>query len=417
MKSWFSSYVWILGVRYGLSRKHSRLVSFISRLSIIGLVVSVALLILVMSIMNGFDKELRNKILAIMPHASIYHQQGIEHPQDIINTLESNPHVIATSPFVQLEALVSRKKSVAPVLLFGIDPLLEGRTSSVPTLLPEGVMTILASQENQIVLGQGIANKLNLQVNDKVTLIIPATNNLKGDEFSPRIKIMTVCAILNSQSELDNNLALMEINQASAISLHPGNITGIRLKLDDLFQAQAILHQVVDQLPTGYYGFSWMRTHGPLYEAIQMSKSMIGILLFLIIAIAAFNLVSTLIMVVVDKQGDIAILRTMGASTKEIMSIFVLHGGLIGVIGTSLGSIIGIGLSLVITPLVEIIEKIFGIQFLKSDVYPVSYLPSDLQWMNVLQVVLTALVISFIVVIYPAWRASRIQPADALRYE
>jgi lipoprotein-releasing system permease protein len=417
MKSWFSSYVWILGVRYGLSRKHSRLVSFISRLSIIGLVVSVALLILVMSIMNGFDKELRNKILAIMPHASIYHQQGIEHPQDIINTIESNPHVIASSPFVQLEALVSRKKSVAPVLLFGIDPALEGRTSSVPTLLPEGVMTTLASHENQIVLGQGIANKLNLQVNDKVTLIIPATNNLKGDEFSPRIKIMTVCAILNSQSELDNNLALMEINQASAISLHPGNITGIRLKLDDLFQAQAILHQVVDQLPTGYYGFSWMRTHGPLYEAIQMSKSMIGILLFLIIAIAAFNLVSTLIMVVVDKQGDIAILRTMGASTKEIMSIFVLHGGLIGVIGTSLGSIIGIGLSLVITPLVEIIEKIFGIQFLKSDVYPVSYLPSDLQWMNVLQVVLTALVISFIVVIYPAWRASRIQPADALRYE
>jgi lipoprotein-releasing system permease protein len=417
MRSWFSSYVWILGVRYGLSRKHSRLVSFISRLSIIGLVVSVALLILVMSIMNGFDKELRNKILAIMPHASIYHQQGIEHPQDIINTVESNPHVLASSPFVQLEALVSRKKSVAPVLLFGIDPLLEGRTSSVPTLLPEGVMTTLASQENQIVLGQGIANKLNVQVNDKVTLIIPATNNLKGDEFSPRIKIMTVCAILNSQSELDNNLALMEINQASAISLHPGNITGIRLKLDDLFQAQAILHQVVDQLPTGYYGFSWMRTHGPLYEAIQMSKSMIGILLFLIIAIAAFNLVSTLIMVVVDKQGDIAILRTMGASTKEIMSIFVLHGGLIGVIGTSLGSIIGIGLSLVITPLVEIIEKIFGVQFLKSDVYPVSYLPSDLQWMNVLQVVLTALVISFIVVIYPAWRASRIQPADALRYE
>ncbi len=417
MKSWFSSYVWILGVRYGLSRKHSRLVSFISRLSIIGLVVSVALLILVMSIMNGFDKELRNKILAIMPHASIYHQQGIENPQDIINTLEANPHVIATSPFVQLEALVSRKKSVAPVLLFGIDPAVEGRTSSVPTLLPEDVMTLLASRENQIILGQGIANKLNVQVNDKVTLIIPATNNLKGDEFSPRIKIMTVCAILNSQSELDNNLALMEINQASAISLHPGNITGIRLKLDDLFQAQAILHQVVDQLPAGYYGFSWMRTHGPLYEAIQMSKSMIGILLFLIIAIAAFNLVSTLIMVVVDKQGDIAILRTMGASTKEIMSIFVLHGGLIGVIGTSLGSIIGIGLSLVITPLVEIIEKIFGVQFLKSDVYPVSYLPSDLQWMNVLQVVLTALVISFIVVIYPAWRASRIQPADALRYE
>jgi lipoprotein-releasing system permease protein len=413
----FSSYVWLLGVRYGLSRKHSRLVSFISRLSIIGLVVSVALLILVMSIMNGFDRELRNNILSIMPHASIYHQGGIENPRDISDKIESNSHVLATSPFVQLEGLVSRKKSVAPVLLFGIDPKLESRTSSLPDKISKEAMEKLANQENQIILGQGIANKLNLQVNDKVTLIIPATNNLQGDEFSPRVKIMTVCAILNSQSELDNNLALMEINQASAISLHPGNITGIRLKLDDLFQAQAILHQVVDQLPTGYYGFSWMRTHGALYEAIQMSKNMIGILLFLIIAIAAFNLVSTLIMVVVDKQGDIAILRTMGSSTKEIMSIFVLHGGLIGVVGTTLGSIIGVGLSLVVTPLVEWIEKCFGIQFLKSDVYPVSYLPSDLQWMNVMQVVFTALAISFVVVIYPAWRASRIQPADALRYE
>jgi len=275
----------------------------------------------------------------------------------------------------------------------------------------------LTTADNQIILGQGVANKLKLDVNDKVTLIVPATNNMRGDEFSPRIKIMTVGAILHSKSELDNSLALMEINQASAISLNPGRVTGIRLKLDDLFQAQSIAHEVVDELPTGYYSSTWMRTHGPLYEAINMSKGLISMLLLLIISIAAFNLVSTLIMVVVDKQGDIAILRTMGASTTEIMSIFVLHGGLIGVIGTGLGSAIGIGLSFVITPLVKMIESLFGIEFLKSDVYPVSYLPSDLQWMDVLQVVITALVISFVVVIYPAWRASRIQPADALRYE
>lgn len=409
----FSSYVWLLGVRYGLSRKHSRLVSFISRLSIIGLVVSVALLIVVMSIMNGFDKELRNNILSIMPHASIYHQQGVEHPEQLTQSIESNPHVIASSPFVQLEALVTRKKNVVPILLLGIDPELELRTSS----LSAEMLKKLTEQDNHIILGQGVANKLKLQVNDKVTLIIPATNNMRGDEFSPRIKIMTVCAILNSKSELDNSLALMEINQASAISLNPGKVTGIRLKLDDLFQAQSIAHEVVDALPAGYYVSTWMRTHGPLYEAINMSKGLISMLLLLIISIAAFNLVSTLIMVVVDKQGDIAILRTMGASTGEVMSIFILHGGLIGVIGTSIGSLIGIGLSFVITPLVQIIESIFGIEFLKSDVYPVSYLPSDLQWMDVLQVVITALVISFVVVIYPAWRASRIQPADALRYE
>jgi lipoprotein-releasing system permease protein len=409
----FSSYVWILGVRYGLSRKHSRLVSFISRLSIIGLVVSVALLIVVMSIMNGFDKELRNNILSIMPHASIYRQQGIEHPEQLTQIIEANPHVIASSPFVQLEGLVTRKKNVVPILLFGVDPEQESRTSS----LSIEMLKKLASAENQIILGQGVAKKLKLNIDDKVTLIIPATNNMSGNEFSPRVRIMNVCAILDSKSELDNSLALMEINQASAISLNPGKVTGIRLKLDDLFQAQSIAHDIVDQLPDGYYSSTWMRTHGSLYEAINMSKGLINMLLLLIISIAAFNLVSTLIMVVVDKQGDIAILRTMGASSFEVMSIFILHGGLIGVIGTSIGSLIGIGLSYVITPLVHMIESLFGIEFLKSDVYPVSYLPSDLHWMDVIQVVATALTISFVVVIYPAWRASRIQPADALRYE
>jgi lipoprotein-releasing system permease protein len=408
----FSRYIFLVGTRYGIARGKSHLVSYISRLSTAGLVIGVALLILVMSIMNGFDKELRENILGVMPQAMIYHHHAIAEPQQLIADLKQHPHVLAVSPYVQLQGLLSYQKHVAPVNIFGVDEEQETATSKLPEFLPPGTLAKLASVEAGIVIGRGVAEKLNVAETDSISLIIP----VEGDS-SPRVKIVTVLAIFDTHSDVDNVLALMDINTAAELSGYPGQITGVRLKVDDLFAAQEIVRDIMQTLPAEYYGSSWMRTHGGVYQSIQMSKNMVGMLLFLIIAIAAFNLVSTLIMVVVDKQGDIAILRTMGASTAEIMAIFMVQGGLIGMIGTSLGLALGVTLAYFVTPLVQCIEAIFGIQFLHSDVYPITYLPSELVVGDIAKVVVTALLISFFVSLYPAWRASKIQPADALRYE
>ncbi|MGV8836385.1 lipoprotein-releasing ABC transporter permease subunit [Cellvibrio sp.] len=408
----FSRYIFLVGTRYGISQGHSHLVSFISRLSTAGLVIGVALLILVMSIMNGFDKELRENILGVMPQARIYHSHAIEHPEKLIADLKQHPRVLAASPYVELQGLLSYQKRVAPVAIFGVDAELEKATSKLPGLLPKGTLESLATADAGIVIGRGVAEKLNVAEADSISLIIPVEGG-----SSPRVKVVTVLAIFDTHSDVDNALALMDINAAAELSGYAGQITGVRLKVDDLFAAPEIVRGIMQTLPQDYYGSSWMATHGGVYQSIKMSKNMVGMLLFLIIAIAAFNLVSTLIMVVVDKQGDIAILRTMGASTLDIMAIFMVQGGLIGLIGTSIGLVLGVTLSYFVTPLVQWIEKIFGVQFLHSDVYPITYLPSELVVGDIAKVVITALLISFFVSLYPAWRASKIQPADALRYE
>ena len=404
----------LVGARYGISRRHSQLVSFISSLSIASLVIGVALLVLVMSIMNGFDRELRERILGIMPQATIYQHYGIQDPQPLIEELVAHPQVRAAAPFVQLQGLLAHQKRVSPVNLFGIDPQQEAQLSSLKEYLPEQGFDQLTESDQGILIGRGIADKLQVQPGDSVSLIIPRTGS--GNP-TPNIRMLKVLAVFDSGTEIDHGLALMGLEQASALSEFPGAVTGIRLQVDDLFDAPRVVRELVNDLSPGFYGSDWTRTQGNLYEAIHMSKNLVEMLLFLIIAIAAFNLVSTLIMVVVDKQGDIAILRTLGASTGEIIGIFMVQGGLIGLIGTSLGVALGVLLSLCVTDVVQWLERVFNVRFLESDVYPISYLPSDLQWPDVARIAFTALLISFFAALYPAWRASRIQPAEALRYE
>ncbi|MES2824776.1 MAG: lipoprotein-releasing ABC transporter permease subunit [Pseudomonadota bacterium] len=418
----FNKFTFMMGARYGISRRHSQLVSFISRLSTAGLVIGVALLIVVMSIMNGFDKELRERILGIMPQAMIYHRDGIDNYEELIAQIKTNKNVIAAAPFVQIQGLLSYQKRVSPINLFGIHPAAESKLSVLEQYLPAGTFAALQDSAQAVIIGQGIADKLRVSVGEKITLIIPhsnVSNNSSGvaNDLTPSVLMLEVLAILKSNTEVDQSLALMNLEAASQVSQFPGKVSGIRLQVNDLFEASNIVFDVVSNLPSGYYPSDWTRTYGNVYHAIHMSKQMVSMLLLLIIAIAAFNLVSTLIMVVVDKQGDIAILRTLGASSSEIIGIFMVQGGLIGFIGTAIGGVVGVLLSFVVTDLVSGIEKLSGVQFLHSDVYPISYLPSDLQWSDVLQVLSTALIISFFASLYPAWRASRVQPAEALRYE
>jgi len=388
---------WFVGSRYGLSRRHSQLVSFISSLSILGLVVGVALLIVVLSVMNGFDRELRERILGIMPHAALYHRGGIANHSALSEELANRAGVASATPFVQIQGLLSHSGSVAPVNLYGLPESSAGLEASLGDTLSRQDWTALAQSERGLFLGAELAKELSVGPGDKLTLVVPPADS----SGSPEIAALEVLANFTTGTQVDNRLALMNLEAASELTGHPGSASGIRLQFQNLFAAPKRVGELASGLPYGYYTSDWTRTHGNLYQAIKMSKQLVSLLLFLIIGIAAFNLISTLIMVVVDKQGDIAILRTLGASSAEIVSIFMVQGGLIGALGTSIGLLLGVCLSLVVTDFVVWLEGLFNIQFLHSDVYPISYLPVDLQSADVLQVAVTALVLSVLASLYP----------------
>ncbi|UTF60921.1 lipoprotein-releasing ABC transporter permease subunit [Gilvimarinus sp. DA14] len=409
----FSRFSRQVGKRYALAAKGSHLVSFISRMSVLGLIISVALLILVMSIMNGFDRELRERILQVMPQATIYKRDGITNPSEIISQLRQHPQVLSAAPYVNLQGLLSYRGEVSPVALFGIEPALEQEVSGASQYLRRGALDQLAKKPQAIILGAALAQSLKVDIGEHLRLIIP-----HGDgRASPAVQTLEVIDLLDSGTEIDNNFALLNLTLASELSDYPGRVSGIRLKVDDLFAASRTVYELAGLLPPGYYGKDWSRTHGNLYQAIHMSKRLVGLLLLLLIGIAAFNLVTTLIMVVVDKEADIAILRTQGASTGDILGIFLVQGGIIGLVGTAIGVAAGVLMSYTVTPAVALLERGLGVQFLHSDVYPVSYLPSQLLWADVGLIVVVALGLSFCASLYPAWRAARIPPAEALRFE
>ncbi|HEY7772361.1 MAG TPA: lipoprotein-releasing ABC transporter permease subunit [Marinagarivorans sp.] len=413
MKSLLPRFSVFIGLRYVGARERNLLVAFLSRVSMVGLVVGVGLLIVVLSIMNGFDRDLREKILSLLPQASVYHREGVADWQTLKLRLENYPRVLAAAPFVEVRALVGAANQAEPVAIYGIDPAAERRVSDIAQYLSEPHLAALASHGDRIVLGVGIAEKLAVNEGDSVMIVVPDNNSPRA---APRVTYVEVAAVLKTNTEVDTKLALMNLDAARALTLD-GKVTGMRLKLDDLFDAHDILWGVIMDLGRGYYGNSWLSTHGNLYHAIHMSKRLVGLLMSLIVGIAAFNVVSTLIMVVVEKQGAIAILRTLGASTREIMAVFVVQGTVIGVLGALLGVLFGLGLSAVVGDVMQLFERFLNVQFLKSDVYPLTYLPTQILWQDIVRVVVTAIVLCFLATLYPAWRASRVNPAQTLRYE
>jgi lipoprotein-releasing system permease protein len=407
-----------VGLRYTAAKRGNHFISFISLVSMLGLMLGVAALIVVLSVMNGFDRELKQRILGMVPHATLGgYGEPLRDWEQLAQEIAGTAGLIASAPYIQAQGMLTHAGRVQGVLVNGIDPSREPDVSIIGEHLAHGALDDLAAGEYRIILGELLARYLAAGVGDKVTLVLPeASVSVAG--ITPRLKRFTVAGVFSVGAELDANLAYVHIADAARLKrMTPGTVDGLRLRFDDLFQAPLKVRAIAQEQSQLLSASDWTRTHGNLFQAIQLEKRMIGLLLFLIVFVAAFNIVSTLVMVVTDKRADIAILRTMGATPLTIMRIFIVQGVVIGVIGTLLGALLGILLALTVTDLVAWVEHTFGIQFLSADVYFISYLPSQLQWDDVTLITLSALTISFLATIYPAWRASRTQPAEALRYE
>lgn len=383
----------------------------------VGLTLGVSVLIIVLSVMNGFDRELKQRVLGMVPHATITAAGGgIEDWQVLVTSIPEKEGIEAAAPFVDAQGMLTNGDQVRGTLVYGIDPEYERKVSIIADHMKQGALEDLQPGEFGILLGEILANYLGVSVGDKVTMVLPeASVNLAG--VLPRLKRFTVVGTFSVGADVDGNLAYAHREDLARFLRVPEGVTGIRLKMADLFAAPKLAWDVAVTLPGRYYVQDWTRTHGRLFQAIQMEKTMVGLLLTLIVAVAAFNIVSTLVMVVTDKQGDIAILRTFGATPKMIMGIFMVQGSLIGVIGTLLGVALGIAGALNVSEIVGALEKLLGIHFLSPDVYFISYLPSELIWQDVAVISVSGLLMSFLATLYPAWRASRTQPAEALRYE
>ncbi|EPC03864.1 multidrug ABC transporter substrate-binding protein [Litchfieldella anticariensis FP35 = DSM 16096] len=406
----------LIGLRYVRAKRRNHFISFISLTSMLGLMLGVAVLILVLSVMNGFDHELRTRVLGMVPHAKIEARGGLTDWQSLAERLLQRERVIGAAPYVEQQGMFSIGGNNKGAMVTGIDPEYEDQVSIIGEHMQQGSLDDLVPGEWNVVLGSLLARQLGVGVGDRVTLLVPEASITPAGVF-PRLKRFTVSGIFSVGADLDANLAYANIEDMQTLARMGDAVGGLRLELDDLFAASAETRAIINELGSGYRGLDWTYSHGNLFQAIQMEKRMIALLLTVIIAVAAFNIVSTLVMVVTDKHADIAILRTIGATPRSIMGIFVVQGLAIGIIGILIGVAAGIGLALTISELISGIESLFDIQFLDANVYFISYLPSQLEWSDVRNIVAAALGLTFLSTLYPAWRAARIQPAEVLRYE
>ncbi len=407
-----------IGLRYTRAKRRNHFISFISLISMLGVALGVAVLITVISVMNGFEKELRERILGVVSHATV---QAVGKPlqewQQVGDLIRQYDGVTGVAPFIRAEGMLSQGAIVSGTLIRGILPSKEGEVSQLGDKMLAGKLENLQAGEFGIILGKDLALSMRVGMGDKVTLITPQAS-VTAVGVLPRLKRFTVVGIFEiGMHEYDSALALLHIEDASRLFRLDGGVTGVRIKMDDMFEAPKLTRQLLNELPMGYSASDWTRQHANFFRAVQMEKTVMFVILFLIVAVAAFNIVSTLVMMVTDKESDIAILRTLGASPASIMGIFIVQGALIGVIGTLLGTVGGVALALNVETLVPAIEELFSIQFLAADVYYISDLPSDMRIADVIQISSVSLIISLIATLYPAWRASRTQPAEALRYE
>ena len=385
----------------------------------IGLALGVVVMIVVLSVMNGFDHEMRTRVLGMVPHATIESGDPITDWKALAARVQENSEVLAVAPFTQMQGLLTHEGKVQKVLLNGIDPAQERKVSIIDNFIQQGKLDSLEPGSFGIMIGDKAAAKLGVAVGDKLTFVAPEVSLTPAGMF-PRMKRFEVTGIFHvGAGEIDGYLGLTNLDDLARLHRwKPNQVQGLRLKFKDLFAAPRTSWEIAQKLgENNFYSRDWTRTHGNLYQAIRMEKAMIGPLLLLIVAVAAFNIISTLVMVVNDKKGDIAILRTLGSTPRQIMAIFMVQGTVIGVVGTLIGAALGILAALNVSAAISALEGLIGHKFLNADVYFIDYLPSQLMAQDVFQVCGAALVLSFLATLYPAWRAARTQPAEALRYE
>ena len=411
-------YELFIGLRYTRAKRRNHFISFISLISMLGMALGVMALIVVLSVMNGFQKEIRARMLGASPHLEVVADGGrMNDWQSILKKVESNPEVLAAAPYVSGQGMLSFGQSVQGVIVRGIDPTKETEITELANKVKTGSLADLRSTEFGIVLGSDLARALGVSMNEKVMLIAPQ-GSITPAGMMPRLKQFRVVGIFEvGMAPYDNSLALINIFDAQKLFQLGDAVTGISTKLKDIDRAPDVAAELQRQLPDGLYANDWTHQNSNYFSAVKMEKKMMFIILSLIVAVAAFNIVSTLVMAVTDKQADIAILRTLGASPFSIMKIFIVQGVVIGLIGTLMGSISGIVLATNLDVVVPFIEHLFSVQFLSKDVYYISELPSDLRYHEVMLVSGISFAISLLATLYPSYRASQTQPAEALRYE
>ena len=411
-------YELLIGLRYTRAKRRNHFISFISLISMLGIGLGVAALIVVLSVMNGFQKELRTRILGVASHIQITGISGeLDNWPAIAAQAKGHPAVREVAPYVQSQGMFSVDGQVKGVLVRGIVPDMEDRVADFRKTIQSGSLDALQPGGFGVVLGADLARSLRVFTGDRVTLIAPQ-GTVTPAGVVPRLKTFTVVGIFEvGMYEYDSGLALIHLDDAQRLYQMDDRVSGVRLKVDDLFQAPRIARELARHINADAYLSDWTKSHANFFRAVQIEKNMMFIILSLIVAVAAFNLVSTLVMAVTDKQADIAILRTLGARPRSIMAVFVVQGALVGCIGLGLGIAGGVALALNIDVVVPFIERITGVHFLAKDVYYISDLPSELQWSDVWGVTAIAFVLSLLATLYPSWRASRVNPAEALRYE
>ena len=412
------SYEFFIGLRYTRAKQRTRFISFISIISVVGMALGMMVLITVLSVMNGFQREIRTRILGVASHVQITGPNNVlENWQQIAEKASRHEQVIATAPYISAQGLLTHGSAVRGVFIRGILPEQEERVADFDRHMRNGRLDALKPGEFGIILGSQLARMLGASPGEKVVLVAPQ-GQVTPAGILPRLKQFTVVGIFNvDHFEYDSGLALVHLEDARTLFRFGDDVSGVRLKLKDLFQSRAVARDLTNMISRDLYISDWTMQNANLLRAIEIEKRMMFLIIFLIIAVAAFNIVSSLVMAVKDKQADIAILRTLGASPGSITKIFLVQGVMVGVLGTVLGVVSGVILALNVDTVVLFIETVFGFKFFSKDVYLISELPSQLQAADVVITAAASFLLSLLATLYPSYRASKVNPAEALRYE